>query len=78
MFEPGKESKIIVEKELETMYSWLPAFCRSTDPKVIYSVAEDGRSYKSMMTSLFEHSGLPSILLIEAGNGAIFGAFFDH
>ena len=30
------------------------------------------------MTSLFEHSGLPSILLFEAVNGAVFGAFFDH
>jgi hypothetical protein len=78
LFSKENESKLVNATQLKNLYSGLPCFCRATDPKVVYSFGQDGRSFTRLLYKIHEFSGCPLILMLKSSKNSVFGAFFDN
>jgi len=43
LFDKNGKSKLITENDLEKIYLWLPRFCKSLDPQLIFSTSIHGK-----------------------------------
>lgn len=57
LFEVGKESRLISEKQLELLYSFLPGFCQSMDPKMIYNNTVHGNYFLTSRQIVQDYDG---------------------
>lgn len=78
LFSRENESKMVNTSELKNLYAELPCFCKATDPKIVYSFEQDGRSFSRLLFKIHEYSGCPLILMLKSNKNSVFGAFFDN